>query len=86
MIKKPYDFTFCSLMIGQPPRSVWTLCAWSKAGKEWLEQHASEYEEFSYCCLRIGKGAIKGLLTKLAHANLTIAGMDLEHRKQGDLL
>ena len=86
MIKKPYDFTFCSLVIGQPPRAVWTLCAWSKAGQDYLTSHASEHEEFSDTCLLIAKEAIKGLLTDIAHADLTIAGMDLEWRKQGNLL
>ena len=88
MIKtaKVYDFTFCSLVIGRSPEAVWTLCAWSKAGKAWIEQHSGQHEQFSDCCLLIAKEAIKGLLTDIAHADLTIAGMDLTHRKQEPLL
>lgn len=86
MIKKPYDFTFASLMVGQPARPIWSLCAWSKAGQAWIDDHRREYEEFTQYGVAVTKSEVQDLLNAVANADLTIAGMDISHRKQGDLL
>ena len=86
MIRKPYDFTFCSLVVGQPARPIWSLCAWSKAGHAWIDEHRAVYERFTdygVCCT---KSEVQQLLNDVANAGLTIAGMDISHRKQGSLL
>ena len=86
MIKKPYDFTFCSLMVDRPPRPIWSLCAWSTAGQNWIKEHRRVYERFSDCCVCVAKSEVQALLNDVANSDLTIAGMNITHRKQGELL
>ena len=86
MNRPSYDFTFCSLMVGQPKRPVWTLCAWSKAGQSWVDKHRKEYKRFTDYGIWVDKKGIQPLLDAVANDDLQIAGMDLSHRKQGEML
>ena len=73
-MKLKYDFTFCHLMIDQPARPVWFLCAWSRAGHAWIYEHCHEYEQFSEYCITVAHGEKQDLLSAVAEAGLRIAG------------
>ena len=85
-MKPRYDFTFCNLMVGQPKRPIWTLCAWSRAGQKWIDSHRKQYDRFTHYGISVDKEGVQSLLDAIANADLQIAGMDISHRKQRSLL